>query len=227
MSKYLCFLLLLMTLLSNSQVIDYLNPQFKGKVKSAHYTVYFDAGKNDFAEPYDGEIVKEYQYSFDKEGRLEAILEIQNAGDCPFTLEFDNGKIKNFQQKLWNGNVLQEGKINWSSNFYEMISNDVFKDTIKKKFVFNSKNEIEKVTVETYDQSGLSKSVESNIIREQSIVKKISSAISYPNQSSIKQCETQILDAKYDAKGNLIEYRSKDSCSATSEKHKMDIVYWQ
>jgi hypothetical protein len=38
----------------------FLNPQLKGNMKSAHYIVYFDAGEDDFAKPYDEISVKEY-----------------------------------------------------------------------------------------------------------------------------------------------------------------------
>ena len=48
----------------------FLNPQLKGNMKSAHYVVYFDAGEDDFAKPYDESSVKEYQYNFNKEGKL-------------------------------------------------------------------------------------------------------------------------------------------------------------
>ncbi|WP_074236900.1 hypothetical protein [Epilithonimonas zeae] len=227
MSKFLCFLLLLMTLLSSSQVIDYLNPQFKGKVKSAHYIIYFDAGKSDFAEPYDGEIVKEYQYSFDKEGHLEAILEIQNVGDCPFILEFDNGKIKAFVQNLWNGNFLQKGEISWNDNSYQITSFDIFKNTTKQKFVLDTKSEIQEATIETYTDSKLSKQEHLKVVRQESVVKKILSSKSYPNAKTVENCEIEFSDLQFDSTGNLIAYRTKDSCSLTYEKHKINIVYWQ
>ena len=34
-------------------------------------------------------------------------------------------------------------------------------------------------------------------------------------------------DLEYDLAGNLIFYRTKDSCSATYEKHKLEIEYWE
>lgn len=212
---------------SNAQVIDYLNPKFKGRVKNVHYVVYFDAGESDFATPYDENIVKEYQYSFDKEGHLEAILEIQSVGDCPFDLEFANGKIKAFTQNLLNGNLLQKGEINWSDNSYQVTIFDIFKNTTNQKFVLNTKSEIEEATIETYNQSKLSKYVRLNVVREESVVKKILSSKSYDNEKTVENCEIKFSDLQFDSKGNLIYYRTKDSCSSTYEKHKIDIVYWQ
>ena len=227
MMRFLSFILILMSLLSNAQVIDFLNPQLTGNVKSAHYIVYFDAGEDDFAKPYDGNIVNEYQYNFNKEGDLEAILEISDVGDAPFSLEFKNGKIKKFEQKLWNGNFLQKGTIIWNPNSYQVEIYNIFKHTVKQNFVLNSQNVIEELTEETSDKDGLFKIIQKKAIRDQGKIVKIVETESYPKSNSVKNCETVFSDLEHDSTRNLISYRTKNSCSATYEKHTIKIEYWE
>jgi hypothetical protein len=45
MTKFFSFLMILINVLSNAQIIDFFNPQLKGNVKSAHHVVYFNAGE--------------------------------------------------------------------------------------------------------------------------------------------------------------------------------------
>lgn len=217
---------MLIGFLGNAQIIDFLNPQLKGKVKTAHYIAYFDAGDHEFAKPYDESIIKEFQYHFDKKGNLESIVETQNVGDCPFSFDFKNGKIKKFEQKLWNGNFLQKGTITWSATSYEIELYNAFKNTVKQKFVLNSNKEIEESRTETSDKDGLFRVIQQKLIREEGKVVKILESKSNPKTNSAKDCEIVFSEFEFDSEGNLTSYRTKDSCSATYEKHKLEIEYW-
>jgi hypothetical protein len=158
---------------------------------------------------------------------LEAILETQTVGDCLFSLNFKNRKIKKFEQKLWNENFLQKGAIIWNPNSYQVEIYNTFKNTVKQNFVLNSQNIIEEATEETSDKDGLVRVIQTKVIRNQGEIAKMLRTQSYPKRNSVKNCETVFSDLEYDLTGNLISYRTKDSCSATYEKHKLEIEFWQ
>ncbi len=158
---------------------------------------------------------------------MEAILETQTVGDCLFSLNFKNRKIKKFEQKLWNENFLQKGAIIWNPNSYQVEIYNTFKNTVKQNFVLNSQNIIEEATEETSDKDGLVRVIQTKVIRNQGEIAKMLRTQSYPKRNSVKNCETVFSDLEYDLTGNLISYRTKDSCSATYEKHKLEIEFWQ
>lgn len=69
--------------------------------------------------------------------------------------------------------------------------------------------------------------MQTKVIRNQVEIVKMLRTQSYPKSNSVKNCEIVFYDLECDLTGNLIYYRTKDSCSATYEKYKLEIEDWQ